>query len=66
LPELHINNLVAWEVYRIVAGLGENMGLDLMGLLDRLGIKRPLVVLRKLGVIQRIALTNWEKYKGGK
>jgi len=65
LPELHVNNMVAWEVYRIAAGLGDSMGFDLLRLLDRLGVKQPLIVLRKLVVINRIAIKNWEKSKSG-
>lgn len=63
MPELHVNNLLVWEVYRITAALGENMGLDLMGLLDRLGVRQPLIFLRKLGIINRIALKNMEKLR---
>jgi hypothetical protein len=65
LPELHINNVLVWEVYRIVAGMGTDIKLDLMRLIDRLGVKQPLVVIRKIGIIHRIALKNWEKSKSG-
>jgi len=56
---------LVWEVYRIVAGMGTDIKLDLMRLIDRLGVKQPLVVIRKIGIIHRIALKNWEKSKSG-
>ncbi len=62
LPDLWPENVVVWEVYRLVAGLGERMMIDL-GLLDRLGIKQPLAFLRRLAAVVRVAIENAQRVR---
>ncbi len=62
LPELWPENAAVWEVYRLVAG-AEGVALDILGLLDRLGVQQPLQFLRKLLAVIRVARENVQRWR---
>jgi len=63
VPELWPENQVVWEVFKLVARAGDGLSLDLLGLLDRLQVKQPLLFLRRLQAVWQVAAANARRVK---
>jgi len=57
MPELAPNNLLVWEIYRLLSG-PFCQGVDFFALMDRWGLPQPVRLLQKLNKIREIAWKN--------